>query len=69
MRKSEALELLGGSIAAAAKEVGASYQAVAKWPEELPDRISDRVQAALWRRQQREAGSGDFAPETTVEGA
>lgn len=52
MRKSEALELLGGSIAAAADAIGVSYQAVDKWPDELPRRIADRVQAALWRKSQ-----------------
>lgn len=50
MRKSEAIELLGGSIPAAAEAVGVTYQAVDKWPDELPPRITDRVQAALWRR-------------------
>lgn len=52
MRKSEALELLGGSIPAAADAIGVTYQAVDKWPDELPKRIADRVQAALWRRSQ-----------------
>lgn len=52
MRKSEAIELLGGSIPAAADAIGVSYQAVVKWPDELPARIADRVQAALWRKSQ-----------------
>jgi transcriptional repressor of cell division inhibition gene dicB len=52
MRKSEALELLGGSIPAAADAIGVTYQAVDKWPDELPQRIADRVQAALWRKSQ-----------------
>lgn len=50
MRKDEAISLLGGSISAAADAVGVSYQAVRKWPEELPTRIADRVWAALARR-------------------
>lgn len=49
MLKTEAIELLGGSIQAAAGAVGVTYQAVDKWPDELPQRIADRVQAALWR--------------------
>lgn len=55
MRKAEAIEKLGGSIAATAKAIGVSYQAVNQWPETLPDRIIDRVQAALYRKQQIEA--------------
>ena len=52
MHKSEAIELLGGSISAAADAIGVSYQAIDKWPDVLPARIADRVQAALWRMQQ-----------------
>lgn len=51
MKKAEAIEALGGSIAAAAEAINVSYQAVNQWPEELPPRIADRVQAALWRMQ------------------
>ncbi len=50
MLKTEAIKLLGGTIPAAAKAIGVSYQAVDKWPDELPDRISDRVQAYLYRQ-------------------
>ncbi len=50
MRKAKAIELLGGTTAAAAEAVGVTYQAVDKWPEELPGRIADRVLAALARR-------------------
>lgn len=49
MLKTEAIALLGGSVPAAASAVGVTYQAVDKWPDELPQRIADRVQAALWR--------------------
>jgi hypothetical protein len=52
MRKTEAIRLLGGSVQAAADAVGVTYQAVDKWPDELPARIADRVQAALWRMSQ-----------------
>lgn len=55
MRKTEAIELLGGSIPAAAEAIGVTYQAVDKWPDELPSRISDRVEAALWRKSQQTA--------------
>jgi hypothetical protein len=50
MRKTEAIQLLGGSVAAAAEAIGVTYQAVDKWPDVLPPRITDRVQAALWRQ-------------------
>ena len=50
MLKTKAIELLGGTVSAAAKELGVSYQAVDKWPEELPARIADRVVAAIARR-------------------
>lgn len=50
MQKSKALKLLGGSTAAAAKAIGVSYQAVEKWPDPLPDRIADRVIAAIARQ-------------------
>lgn len=50
MRKSKALELLGGSTASAAEAIGISFQAVEKWPDPLPPRIADRVQAAIARR-------------------
>lgn len=50
MLKTKAIELLGGSIAAAADAVGVSYQAVNQWPDELPARIADRVLAVLARR-------------------
>lgn len=49
MHKHKAIELLGGSITAAAEKVGVTYEAVYKWPDELPDRISDRVLAVLAR--------------------
>jgi molybdenum-dependent DNA-binding transcriptional regulator ModE len=50
MLKTKAIELLGGSVASAAKEIGVSYQAVEKWPDELPSRIADRVVAAVARK-------------------
>lgn len=50
MHKSKAIELLGGSIATAAEAIGISYQAVNQWPDELPDRIADRVLAVIARK-------------------
>lgn len=49
MRKERAIELLGGSYTAAAEAVGISATAVWKWPDELTERITDRVIAALVR--------------------
>jgi hypothetical protein len=43
MEKTKAIELLGGSVAEAAKKLGVSYQAVSKWPDVLPQRVADRV--------------------------
>lgn len=50
MLKTRAIELLGGSVTAAAKAVGVSPSAVTQWPDVLPDRIADRVLAALARQ-------------------
>lgn len=50
MLKSEAIDLLGGDVATAAKVLGISYQAVDKWPDVLPLRISDRVLGVCMRR-------------------
>lgn len=50
MLKTKAIELLGGTVSTAAKEIGISYQAVEKWPDVLPDRIADRVIAAVARK-------------------
>jgi hypothetical protein len=56
MKKTQAIELLGGTAAAAAKAIGISSAAVSLWPDELPPRIADRVQAALYRMQSADAG-------------
>lgn len=50
MLKEKAIELLGGSIQAAADAIGVSYQAVNQWPDELPSRIADRVLAVQARK-------------------
>lgn len=49
MFKSEAINLLGSDASAAAGVLEVSYQAVNKWPDLLPRRISDRVLGACWR--------------------
>lgn len=50
MLKTKAIELLGGSVSAAAQAIGISYQAVHKWPDVLPESIADRVVAAIAKR-------------------
>lgn len=50
MLKTKAIELLGGSTASAAEAIGITYQGVEKWPDVLPDRIADRVIAAIARK-------------------
>ncbi|KAF1019653.1 MAG: hypothetical protein GAK30_02969 [Paracidovorax wautersii] len=55
MKKDQAIEMLGGSIPAAAAAIGVSYQAINQWPDELPRRIEDRVYAALYRMQNTQA--------------
>jgi hypothetical protein len=49
MTKDQAISMLGGTVASAAKQLGVSYQAVDKWPKDLPPRISDRVLGAYTR--------------------
>lgn len=55
MTKTEAIHLLGGSVAKAAEAIGINSQAISQWPAMLPSRLVDRVQAALYRKQQTEA--------------
>lgn len=67
MEKAKAIELLGGSVALAAKQCGLTSSAVSQWPDVLPQRIVDRVQAALWRKAQAEqAGTPSAEPATTA---
>lgn len=67
MLKTHAIELLGGTVTSAADAIGVSYQAIVKWPAELPPRIVDRVQAALYRQQQAEATAPAAPTPTTQE--
>lgn len=49
MKKKEAIDLLGGSVTAAAEALGVNYQAVRQWPDTLTPRIADRVLGYLAR--------------------
>lgn len=49
MKKTHAIELLGGSVGSAAKSIGINSQAISQWPDTLPPRLADRVIAALAR--------------------
>jgi hypothetical protein len=51
MDKTEALKLLGGTTALAAKACGITSSAISQWPEVLNKDQTDRVQAALYRLQ------------------
>lgn len=76
--KQQAIELLGGTVSAAAKALGVEYQAVAKWPDTLTPRIEDRVIATLVRSNKRvpawlkqkppptQSSKGNFATESVV---
>ena len=61
MLKTEAIEILGGTVTSAARAVGVSPQAVSLWPDVLTDAIRDRVQAAMWR-QSRQLHSANRSP-------
>lgn len=50
MRKSQATRLLGGSTTSAAEAIGITPQAYGQWPDLLPQRLVDRVIAALARQ-------------------
>jgi hypothetical protein len=62
MKKTDAIQLLGGSVAKAAEAIGINSQAISQWPEVLPPRIADRVQAALWRMSQQPAAAQGTDP-------
>ena len=51
MKKEQAIALLGGSVVKAAEAIRIKPQAVSQWPDVLPARLIDRVQAALYRQQ------------------
>lgn len=62
MKKSEAIDLLGGTATSAAKEIGITVKAVSKWPDPLTDAIRDRVQAALYRRSETVKATAPACP-------
>lgn len=55
MQKTQAIQLLGGSISAAAAAIGITYKAVHKWPDLLTPRIADRVTAAIARAEVKDS--------------
>lgn len=57
MRKEDAIAVLGGTVKAAAEQIGVSVQAVYLWPEELTPALRDRVQAALYRKKVEQQAS------------
>lgn len=67
MKKSEAIEQLGGTIKLAARACEITPSAISQWGDELNKAQTDRVQAALWRqaqlkrnrRQKRREGADD----------
>ncbi len=66
MKKLEATELLGGTPTAAADAIGITYQAYSQWPEDLPRRLQDRVQAAIARKHLPAAMIGESASEPST---
>ena len=66
MDKQKAIQLLGGTTAAAAEAIGVTYQAVDKWPDVLPARIADRVLAAQARKHLPPALLGEGTSESGV---
>ncbi len=53
MDKQEAIARLGGKPSTAARLIWVTVAAISNWPEKLPPRIVDRVQAVLWRESQK----------------
>lgn len=50
MKKTLALQMLGGTVAKSAEAIGINSQAISQWPENLPPRLADRVIAACTRQ-------------------
>jgi len=50
VEKTGATKLRGGTPTAATDAMGITYQAYVQWPDELPSRLADRVQAAIARK-------------------
>lgn len=69
MLKQTAIEMLGGTPSALARAVGVSLQAVQQWPPDLPPRLSDRVLAALYRRDHPELAQPDASTQANQSAA
>lgn len=50
MTKKQAIKHLGGTVRLAALAIGISDKAVYKWPDVLTDKLRDRVEAAMARK-------------------
>lgn len=64
MEKQIAIEKLGGSNVSAALAIGITRQAVGQWPDILPPRLVDRVEAAaarMARKQPRKASKKEVS--------
>lgn len=68
MTKDEAISLLGGTVAKAADAIGINSQAISQWPAQLPARLADRVQAALYRTHVAAEKSCNRAPQEVTHG-
>jgi transcriptional regulator with XRE-family HTH domain len=62
MKKIQATMLLGGTQRAAADAMGITCQAYSQWPEDLPRRLQDRVQAAIARKHLSPEVLGEQSP-------
>lgn len=63
MTKTQAIALLGdGDVAKAAALIGTTYGGVWNWPDDLPQRISDRVLGCAWRAGKLPRPSAKMAP-------
>ena len=51
MQKQHAIDLLGGSVSAAAKAINRTPQAISQWPDPLSPGLIDRVHATLYRQE------------------
>jgi predicted transcriptional regulator len=69
MKKSRAIELLGGTVTAAADAMGVTSSAVSQWPDELTHDMENRVLAALARRHLPPELLGDAAQEVASDAA
>ena len=67
MQKAQAIELLGGSVSTAADAIGITSAAISQWPDKLPPRLIDRVQAALARKKLPELAKLTAAPELAAQ--